>query len=133
MSAQILFARLCTVFAILALAIASVGLYGTTSYAVARRTGEIGIRIALGAQRGTVVWMVLRDVLVRAGLGFAIGLPAALVASRLVASLLYEVKPGDVQSVVGATVILLAAALVAGYLPAWKASRIDPMTAVRHE
>jgi len=133
MSQETLFARLCTVFAMLALAIACVGLYGTTSYAVARRTGEIGIRMALGAQRGTVVWMVLRDVLILALLGLAISLPAALGASKLVESLLFGVKPGDPRAVASAVTILLSAALMAGYLPARKASRIDPMTAVRHE
>jgi ABC-type antimicrobial peptide transport system permease subunit len=133
MGQEILFARLCTMFAVLALAIACVGLYGTTSYTVARRTGEIGIRMALGAQRGTVVWMVLRDVLALAVVGFAIGLPAALGASKLVESLLFEVKPGAPREMVQAVAILVSAALVAGYLPARKASRIDPMTAVRHE
>jgi predicted permease len=133
MAPQALFARLCTVFAILALAIACVGLYGTTSYAVARRTGEIGIRMALGAQRTTVVWMVLRDVLTLAALGLAISLPAALAASKLVESLLFGVKPGDPWAMTFAVAVLLGAALAAGYLPAWKASHIDPMTAVRHE
>ena len=133
MTPQTLFARLCTVFAMLALAIACVGLYGTTSYAVARRTSEIGIRMALGAQRGTVIWMVLRDVLVLAVLGLAISLPATLGASKLVESLLVGVKPGDPLAVAAAVAILVSAALVAGYLPARKASRIDPMTAVRHE
>ena len=133
MSQEALLARLCTVFAMLALAIACVGLYGTTSYAVARRTGEIGIRMALGAPRGTVVWMVLRDVLFLAVLGLAISLPAALGASKLVESLLFGVKPGDPRAVAAAAAILLSAALMAGYLPARKASRIDPMTAVRHE
>ncbi len=130
---EALFARLCTVFATLALAIACVGLYGTTSYAVARRTSEIGIRMALGAQRGTIVWMVLRDVLILAMFGLAISLPAALGASKLVESLLFEVKPGDPQAMATAVAILLSAALVAGYLPARKASRIDPMSAVRHD
>jgi predicted permease len=133
MSQETLFARLCTAFAILALAIACVGLYGTTSYAVARRTGEIGIRLALGAQRGTVVWMVLRDVLALAICGLAISLPAALAASKLVESLLFGVKPGDPLAAAAAVVILLSAALMAAYLPARKASRIDPMAAVRHE
>jgi macrolide transport system ATP-binding/permease protein len=130
---ETLFARLCTAFALLSLVIACVGLYGTTSYAVARRTGEIGIRMALGAQRRTVVWMVLRDVLILAMLGLAVSLPAALGASKLVASLLYGVEPGDPKAMAAAIAILLAAALAAGYLPARKASRIDPMTAVRHE
>jgi len=133
MSQETLLARLCTVFAMLALSIACVGLYGTTSYAVARRTGEIGIRMALGAQRGMVVWMVLRDVLMLAVLGLAISLPAALGASKMMESLLFGVKPGDPLAMAAAVAILLTAALVAGYLPARKASRIDPMTAVRHE
>jgi macrolide transport system ATP-binding/permease protein len=115
------------------LVIACVGLYGTTSYAVARRTGEIGIRMALGAQRGRVVWMVLRDVLVLAVVGLAISVPISLGASRLVESLLFGVKPGDPVAMAAAVAVLLCAALAAGYLPARKASRIDPMTAVRHE
>jgi macrolide transport system ATP-binding/permease protein len=133
MVSEALFARLCTAFAMLALAIACVGLYGTTSYAVARRTGEIGIRMALGAQRGTVVWMVLRDVLILAILGLAISLPLAFGASKLIESLLFGVKPGDPIALAAAVGILLSAALAAGYLPARKASRVDPMTAVRHE
>jgi predicted permease len=133
MSQEMLLARLCTAFALLALAIACVGLYGTTSYTVARRTSEIGIRMALGARRETVVWMVLRDVMILASVGLAISLPFALGASRLIESLLYGVKPSDPQSIAAAATILLAAALTAGYLPARKASQIDPMTAVRHE
>ena len=133
MSQEILFARLCTGFAMLALAIACVGLYGTMSYTVARRTGEIGIRMALGAQRGTVVWMVLRDVLILAALGLAISVPAALGAAKFVESLLFGVKPNDPRALAAAVAILLSAALLAGYVPARKASRIDPMTAVRHE
>lgn len=133
MSQETLFAQLSMAFAALALAIACVGLYGTTSYTVARRTGEIGIRMALGAQRRAVVWMVLRNVLVLAILGLAIGLPAAVGASKLVESLLFGVKPSDPSAVATAVAILLSAALAAGYLPAWKASRIDPVTAIRHE
>jgi predicted permease len=130
---ETLFASLCTAFAMLSLAIACVGLYGTTSYAVARRIGEIGIRMALGAQRTTVVWMVLRDVLILAMLGLAISLPLALGASKLMQSLLFGVAPGDPASILSAMAILLVCALAAGYLPARKASRIDPMIAVRHE
>ena len=130
---ETLFARLCTVFAMLSLAIACVGQYGTTSYAVARRTGEIGIRMALGAQRSTVVWMVLRDVLTLAVLGLVISLPVALGMSKLMESLLFGVKAGDPPAMLGAVSILLAAALAAGYLPARRASRIDPISAVRHE
>jgi predicted permease len=130
---EITFAELCSGFAVLALVIACVGLYGTVSYNVARRTGEIGIRMALGAQRRGVVWMVLREVLLLAAAGLAIGLLTALVTSKFVASFLYGMKPNDPQALTLAVVTLLAAALLAGYVPARKASRIDPMTALRHE
>jgi macrolide transport system ATP-binding/permease protein len=130
---EITFARLCTAFAILALAIACVGLYGAMSYRVARRTGEIGIRMALGAQRSRVVWMVLREVVLLAAVGLAISVPTALAASKLVASFLFEMKPNDPWALIGAGVTLLTAAILAGYLPARNASRIDPMIALRHE
>jgi macrolide transport system ATP-binding/permease protein len=130
---EIVFAELCTAFAILALVIACVGLYGTVSYNVARRTGEIGIRMALGARRANVVKMILRQVFVLAAVGLAIGLPIALGASKLVASFLYGMKPNDPLAISGAVVILLAAAILAGYAPARRASRIDPMVALRHE
>jgi predicted permease len=133
MSQEIIFARLCTAFAVLALLIASVGLYGTMSYTVAQRTGEIGIRMALGAQRGKVIWMVLRQVFVLAIAGLAIGVPTALGTSRFVESFLFDVEPNSPASLAGAVAILLSAVLLAGYVPARKASRIDPMTAVRHE
>ena len=133
MNQEIIFARLCTGFAALALLIACIGLYGTMAYTVARRTGEIGIRMALGAQRGTVVWMVLREVLALAAVGLAIGVPAALGTSRFIESFLFDVKPNSPAALAFAVAILLSAVLVAGYVPARKASLIDPMTAVRHE
>ena len=133
MNQEIVFARLCTGFAMLALVIASVGLYGTMAYAVARRTGEIGIRMALGAQRSVIVRMILRQVLVVAAVGFAIGLPTALGASRLVESFLFGMKANDPLALASAVAILLSAVVLAGYVPARKASRIDPMIAVRHE
>jgi macrolide transport system ATP-binding/permease protein len=133
MNQEIIFARLCTAFAVLALLIACVGLYGTMAYTVARRTGEIGIRMALGAQRGAVVWMVLREVFVLAAVGLAVGVPSALGTSRFVESFLFEVKPNSPATLVFAVAILLSAMLLAGYAPARKASRIDPMTAVRHD
>lgn len=133
MNQEIIFARLCTGFAILALVIASVGLYGTTAYTVARRTGEIGIRMALGAQRGAVLRLILRQVLVLAAVGLAIGLPAVLAASRLVKSFLFDMKPNDPLALTSAVAILLCAIILAAYVPARKASRIDAMAALRHE
>jgi len=133
MGQEILFARLCAAFALLALAIASVGLYGTTSYRVARRTAEIGIRMALGARRGQVVGMVLREVLLVAALGLGISLPAALMASRLVQSFLFGIQPNDPLTIAAAVAVLLGAATLAGYLPARRAAGIAPMIALRHE
>jgi macrolide transport system ATP-binding/permease protein len=130
---EIVFARLCTGFAILALVIACVGLYGTVSYNIARRTGEIGIRMALGARRGNVVGMILRQVIAMAAVGLAIGVPVAFGASKLVESFLFEMKANDPLAIGAAVSILLGAAVLAGYAPARRASRIDPMVALRHE
>jgi macrolide transport system ATP-binding/permease protein len=130
---EITFARLCSGFAILALVIACVGLYGTVSYNVARRTGEIGIRMALGAQRGGVVRMVLREVLVLVEAGLAIGLAVALGTSKFVASLLYGLQANDPLTLTLAAMTLLGTALVASFGPARRASRIDPVTALRQE
>ena len=130
---EVAFARLCTAFALLALAIACVGLYGTMSYIVARRTGEIGIRMALGARRSRVLWMVLREVVLLTAVGLAIGVPTALAASKLVASFLFGMQPNDPLALTGSVVTLVGAALLAGYLPARHASRIDPMIALRHD
>jgi ABC-type antimicrobial peptide transport system permease subunit len=130
---EIVFARLCTAFAALALAIACVGLYGTMSYTVARRTKEIGVRMALGARRSGVIWMVLREVCVLVAAGLAISLPIALASSRLLESFLFGVRPNDPRALAAAAAILLAAALVAGYAPSRRASRVDPMVALRHE
>jgi predicted permease len=130
---EVVFARLSTGFALLALAIACVGLYGAMSYHVARRTGEIGIRMALGAPRSRVVWMVLREVLLLAAAGLVIGIPAALFAAKLLKSFLYEAQPNDPISLTVAAVSLVVAATLAGYLPARKASRIDPTVALRCE
>jgi len=126
-------AELCSALAVLALLIACVGLYGTISYTVARRTGEIGIRMALGAQRGPIVWMVLRQVIVMAAVGLAISVPIALGTSKFVGSLLFGMKPNDPMALGLAVIILLFAALLAGGLPARRAAQIDPMTALRHE
>jgi ABC-type antimicrobial peptide transport system permease subunit len=132
-SQEVTFAKLCTGFAILALLIACVGLYGTMSYNVARQVGEIGVRMALGAQRGAVVWMVLRRVLLLTTVGLAISVPAALSASRLVKSFLFETQPNDPRTLTLAAVVLLSAAILAGYAPARRAARIDPLAALRNE
>ncbi len=127
------FAFLGSCFAALALLIASVGLYGAMAYTVARRTGEIGIRMALGAQRPKIIWMVLREVLALTAIGLLIGYGAARLTTRFVESFLYEMKANDPLAVAAAIAILLAAALAAGYAPAWRASRIDPAAALRNE
>ena len=127
------FANLCTCFAVLALLIACVGLYGTMAYAVARRTGEIGIRMALGAERRNIIWIVLREVLALAAAGLVIGLAAAWATTHFIASFLFGTKPNDPLTTVVSVAILAAAGLAAGYTPAWRASRIDPMTALRNE
>jgi macrolide transport system ATP-binding/permease protein len=133
MNREVLFARLCTGFALLALVIACVGLYGAMSYDVARRTGEIGIRMALGAERGRVLWMVLREALLLAAAGLAISIPAALFATKLVRAFLFETSPNDPVSLAVAAASLVITAALAGFLPARNASRIDAMTALRHE
>jgi predicted permease len=127
------FAMLCTCFALLAVAIACVGLYGMMAYNVARRTNEIGIRMALGARRDRLVWMVLREVLGMAAAGLAIGLGAAMATTKFVESFLFRMKPNDPMALAGAAAILLAAALAAGYAPARRASKIDPWIALRDE
>jgi macrolide transport system ATP-binding/permease protein len=132
-SREVMFAKLCTGFAVLALLMACVGLYGTMSYNFARQVSEIGIRMALGAQRGAVIWMVMRRVLILAAAGLAISVPAALVASRLVKSFLFETQPNDPGTLVIAGGVLVSAAILAGYAPARRASRIDPLAALRHE
>ena len=127
------FADLCTAFAALALTIACVGLYGTMAYTVSRRTNEIGIRMALGAERRRIIGMVLREVLALAAPGLAVGLIAAWSAMFTIKSFLFGVKPADPFTMLLAPGILLAALVLAGYAPALQASRIDPLTALRHE
>ncbi len=120
-------------FGLLAMLLACTGLYGLMSYAVTRRTAEIGIRMALGAQRQTIMAMVLREVLLLVAIGIATGIPAALIVSKWIAALLFGLAPTDPETIALAAGILFAVALLAGYLPARHASRIDPMTALRSE
>ena len=127
------FAELGSCFAALALAIACVGLYGSMAYTVARRTGEIGIRMALGAQRLGIIYMVLREVLITTAAGLLLGYGAARLTTRFVESFLFRMQPNDFLAIVTAIGVLLAAALAAGYVPAWRASRIDPASALRNE
>lgn len=133
LSSERLFAGLCTVFSLLAVVLVAVGLYGTLAYAVTRRTNEIGIRMALGAPRRQVSWMVLRESLVLIGTGVVVGLPAALAASGLIENQFYGVKPADPATLTGALALLLAVGAAAGYLPARRAARIDPQVALRNE
>jgi putative ABC transport system permease protein len=126
-------ALLSAVFGSLALVLAMVGLYGITAYGVARRKGEIGIRMALGAQRESVVRMMMKEVLVLLAIGTTIGVAAALAGGRLIKTLLFGLQPNDPAHLAGAAVVLAVAALVAAYLPARRAARIDPMAALRDE
>jgi len=128
-----LLATLSSGFGLLALLLSCLGLYGILSYAVARRTSEIGVRMALGADRRDVLWLVLRDALRLVLVGVALGVPAALAASRLVANQLFGISAADPGAVVVATLALLAVAAVAGYLPARRATRVDPLVALRCE
>ena len=133
MSQERTFAALCTCFALLAVLIACVGLYGTMAYTVARRTSEIGIRVALGAQRRSVVSMVLGEAMAMATVGLGIGILATLAASRLLQTFLFQIKPNDPMVLAGTVAILLGAVLAAGYGPAFRASRVDPWSALRED
>ncbi|MFZ0594580.1 MAG: ABC transporter permease [Bryobacteraceae bacterium] len=133
LSNERLFAALTSGFGLLAVTLASIGIYGIMAYAVARRTNEIGIRMALGAQRRQVLTMILRDTALLAAIGIGIGIAAAAGLTHFVSSMLYDVKPSDPLTLCGAALLLLAIALTAGWWPARKASRLDPMVALRHE
>jgi predicted permease len=128
-----LIANLTSTFGIVALLLACLGLYGTISYGVARRIAELGVRMALGASRATIAWLVVREAITLVGIGAALGLPLAFVAGRSILSMLHEVNAVDPTSYSQATVLLLIVAGVAAYLPAHRASRIDPMVALRSE
>jgi ABC-type antimicrobial peptide transport system permease subunit len=126
-------ARLTELFSLLALLLASIGLYGVTAYNIARRTGEIGIRMALGADRGDVLKMVLRGAFVQIGLGLLIGVPLALATGRILASKLFRVPAFNLLILTAAILTLTLCALIAGFLPAHRAASIDPVEALRME
>jgi predicted permease len=120
-------------FGVLATLLASIGLYGVMAFVVARRTKEIGVRLALGAQPGLVTWLVMREVLVLLGIGLAVGVPAGLLTAKYTASLLYGIQPRDPWVAVGTVAILSLVSIAAGFIPARRASRIDPILALRCE
>ncbi len=133
MNREELISGLASFFAGLALLLAAVGLYGLMAYAVARRTNEIGIRMALGAASGGVLWMVLRETLLLAGIGIVLGIPLIFAGTRAIAAQLYGVRPYDPLTLLGAALVLGAVAAIAGYVPARRAAGVDPMTALRYE
>jgi ABC-type antimicrobial peptide transport system permease subunit len=126
-------AQLAAVFGCVAVALAAIGLYGVLSYGIARRTREIAVRIALGARPAGVVSMILRETVGLVGAGLALGLALTLAASRLIGARLYGVAPQDPLTLATASVLLLLVALGAAYWPAQRASRLDPMAALRQE
>jgi predicted permease len=126
-------AALSSFFGGLATLLAAIGLYGVMAYSVTRRTREIGLRMALGAERGHVIWLVMREVVMLAGIGIAVALPIAYGLGRAVNSQLYGMPPADFAVLAGGAVLLAMVAGLAGYVPAWRASRVDPLVALRYE
>ncbi|HYL64309.1 MAG TPA: ABC transporter permease [Candidatus Methylomirabilis sp.] len=133
LSSERMIASLSAVFGFLATLLAVIGLYGVMAYTVAQRTREVGIRMALGAAQGNVIWMVMREVLLLVVIGIVLGVPASLALSRLVQSQLFGLTPHDPGTLALATVTLSIVACAAGYIPAWRASRLDPVKALRYE
>jgi ABC-type antimicrobial peptide transport system permease subunit len=128
-----LMASLSALFGGVATLLAAVGLYGVMAYSMTRRTREVGIRMALGALRADVIWMVMGEVAVLVAGGMAVGLPLALALSGLARSQLYGLEPRDPATLAAAILTLGCAAALAGFVPAWRASRIHPVEALRHE
>ena len=124
---------LLSVFAAVAASLAAIGIYGVMSYAVSARTQEIGVRIAVGAERSQVLWLVLRQVLSLTAIGLGIGIAAVITGGAALRSILFEVRPRDPITIAGVTVLLGFVAVLAGWLPAWRASHIDPVEALRNE
>jgi predicted permease len=132
-SNQLLFARLAGFFGLLAVALVATGLYGTLAYRVGNRTAEIGIRMAMGARRVQILWMILRDSLILTAVGVAMGVPLAILVGRALASSLYGVKPLDAASYLMAVIGVAGVALVASALPARRAASVEPLIALRTE
>ena len=128
-----LMSYLSALFAILATVLAAIGLYGVMAYTVARRTREIGIRVALGAGRGSLLSLVMREVAILTGIGVGIAIPASLALTRYIQAQLYGIVPNDPLSIVLAALVLVSVALLAGYIPAERATRVDPIRALRYE
>ena len=128
-----LIALLSAGFGLLATVLASVGLYGVMAFVVARRRKELGIRLALGAQPGLVIWLVMSEVLLLLAIGLAVGIPAAMLLGRYVSSQLYGIQAQDPVIAGATTVLLTLVSAAAGFIPAHRASRIDPILALRHE
>ena len=120
-------------FAIVALGLAAIGIYGVLANAVSQQTHEIGVRMALGADASAVMWVVLRRALILMAIGVAIGTAGALALTRVMAGLLYEVRPTDAATFGGAALLLAGLAVAASLIPAWRATRVDPLTALRAE
>jgi ABC-type antimicrobial peptide transport system permease subunit len=122
---------LLAIFAALALVLAAVGIYGVMSYTVVQQTREIGIRIALGAKRGDVLKMTVKQAIKLVGLGLAIGLPSAFILTRVMSTLLFGISATDPITFLGISLVVLAVALLASYIPALRATKVDPMIALR--
>jgi ABC-type antimicrobial peptide transport system permease subunit len=133
LSTERLIAVLSAAFGVLATVLAAIGMYGVMAFVVARRTKEIGLRMALGARQGQVVWMVMRETLSLVAMGLAIGVPATLLLSKYVSTQLFGVRPTDLGAAAAALVVLSVVAIGAGFLPARRASEIDPIQALRYE
>jgi predicted permease len=132
-AAERIVAQLATLFGLVALLLAAIGLYGVMSYSVARRTGEIGVRMALGASQRSVALMILREIVLLVALGSVVGAAGAIGLGHFVTSLMFGLAPRDPLTLIAAMAVLLAVALLAGYLPARRAARIDPIVALRAE